>query len=554
MSRISTLLLGAIWLLCAPAQAQVVLNEIYGDPNAGKHEFFELFNTSTDNASQSMDAYTLVAYFEDPRAGFYVLDLPDLTVGPRGFFVGASSIPFNYQGVTASTNADFSWNDPALAAKNGYLQKWVLGSANASDGNTAYDLEPVGANFNNLFYVRSAQSASYSVFVFKNGILVNALLGGAGGGKTIPGFLTSMPALQITNRCAQPTTFTFNPQALKPSQIEYITEDAGADNGYIRTRDGLCGSWKKSSTQINHTPKMSSGLQTSVTGGLTIMASVVRGATAADPARVFYNVTDGPADLFPVELQVYTDNGSVKNELDANDVFLTSNTETVVTNGPFNTTFTPATADILIVAKSVSGCWDQVILVKDIYPAPITLPVRLLAFQGNVQNNSALLQWTVAENETGNFFEVERSTDGTNFTKAAVVFNSEKRGSETYYYKEPLTQPGTYYRLRILNKDGSGRYSSILLLRSGQQPAASLRLMQNPVGSTLSLTYQAAAGSTATISIYNAMGVKTRTATARFQQGENTYSLPLGSTLSPGTYLVEVISNGGKHTQKFIKQ
>src|SRR5687767_9855355 len=131
--------------------AQVVLNEIYADPSSGNKEFFEFYNINTSNTPASVDNYTVVSYFEEgSKKGFYVLDLPNLFVGSKGYFVGASSIPFNYQGNLNSTGADFSWNDPNLSLNYGYMKKWVSTGNSAADGNRNYDEEVLPADFNDL--------------------------------------------------------------------------------------------------------------------------------------------------------------------------------------------------------------------------------------------------------------------------------------------------------------------------------------------------------------------------------------------------------------------
>ena len=92
-------------------QAQTVLNEIYTEPGSGKSEFFELYNTST--GAQSVDCFTILTYWKTSTTvrGWYVLDLPNLSVASQGFFVGAAASPFNVQSQT-NIAANFNWNAP----------------------------------------------------------------------------------------------------------------------------------------------------------------------------------------------------------------------------------------------------------------------------------------------------------------------------------------------------------------------------------------------------------------------------------------------------------
>jgi hypothetical protein len=209
MKKIYTLIITAAAFLNAHAQA--ILNEVYAIPGSARQEFFEFYNNST--TATSMDNYTIITYFETGgQKGFYVLDLPNLSVSPLGFFVGSSSVPFNYQGVNNSTNSQYSWNDIAfMAANNGYLKKWIIGSSvsAAIDGNAGYDLAPVPVNFNDFFNKIGGSGATYNVFVYNNGLLQNIFLGGTGGATFLPSYITGLPDLTVDMSGTSPD-FTIN--------------------------------------------------------------------------------------------------------------------------------------------------------------------------------------------------------------------------------------------------------------------------------------------------------------------------------------------------------
>src|SRR5215211_8709914 len=195
MKQVYTLLISALGV--SGINAQAIFNEIYAIPGNARQEFFEFYNNSTNPTS--MDNYTIVTYFEDGgQSGFYILDVPNLSVGPLGYFVGSASIPFDYQQVKNSTASQFSWNDAAfLAANNGYLRKWVLSSTVATDGNPSYDLAPVPANFNDFFNRIGGGNASYNVFIYNNGLLQSIFLGGTGGNTFLPDYIINLPSLQV---------------------------------------------------------------------------------------------------------------------------------------------------------------------------------------------------------------------------------------------------------------------------------------------------------------------------------------------------------------------
>jgi hypothetical protein len=79
-----------------------------------------------------------------------------------------------------------------------------------------------------------------------------------------------------------------------------------------------------------------------------------------------------------------------------------------------------------------------------------------------ISNGKVLLQWNIVNNEQADQFEIESSTDGNTFTMAALVFATEKAESDDYFFYEKAKKKKSYYRVKIINKDKSIRYSSII--------------------------------------------------------------------------------------------
>jgi hypothetical protein len=183
----------------------------------------------------------------------------------------------------------------------------------------------------------------------------------------------------------------------------------------------------------------------------------------------------------------------------------------------------------------------------------ITLPVKLLSFQASLAKDFAQLNWSVADNETGNYFEVERSADGKNFSTVAVVSTTQKQGDDVYSYKE-TAQASAYYRLKIVNKDRSVSYSKIILLKAQSEAGSTLRLFQNPVQETLTFSFTTATSTGNEISVYNLVGTKVYGEKITVQKGTNSLSVKLNSYLTPGTYILVVKNNTETNTAKFIKQ
>ena len=100
--------------------------------------------------------------------------------------------------------------------------------------------------------------------------------------------------------------------------------------------------------------------------------------------------------------------------------------------------------------------------------ACVILPVTLLQFRANKQNDDVLLEWTTEQEINFQWFEIERSLDGVNFTKAGVVYGRGGITRNAYSYTDINAIDNgyvIYYRLKMVDKDGLYKYSSVDLVK-----------------------------------------------------------------------------------------
>jgi hypothetical protein len=92
-------------------------------------------------------------------------------------------------------------------------------------------------------------------------------------------------------------------------------------------------------------------------------------------------------------------------------------------------------------------------------------PAKLVQFAGRISNDKVVLNWVVDENETADLFEVEKSTDGVNFTMAALVFGTDKPATDKYEFYEKAGNQKTSYRIKLIDKNKKAVYSSIVEIK-----------------------------------------------------------------------------------------
>lgn len=541
MKKILLLTLSTSFVLVS--KTQVLFNEVYTDPAASHNEFFELYNTSTSSSPISLDDYTIVVYFETPKdRGFYVMDLPNLTIAPKGYFVGASNLPFDYQGTKTSTAADFSWNSSAFTSNNGYVKEWLLQADNT------YAEVALPANFNDFFYRRVGTGATYSIFLYKQGTLINSLIFGTGGATSVLPAIISMPPLFVDMSASSPD-FTIDFSTFGSIQLETVMQDAGNDNGYYRIGDGYCGGWTKSDNKGQHNPHASNGYVDGYGGVISVTAIIKRG-TALTGSQITYDVISAPSSSFPVTMEVYQDNPTLT-RIEANDLFVASNTETVVADGPFTTPFTPFDANMLVVVKSSLGCIDKVMFV----PNASILPVKLIYFQGNRNSEKVRLQWNIAQNESSDHFEVEKSYDGKNFTTTGMVLSTTRTGSENYSFSEGANdKEKIFYRLKMIDKNHKVEYSKVIVFQPTLFTERNLTVVNNPAKDRLTISFQSSADQNVDVRVYDLLGKVRTTQQAQLYVGSNIFNVPLPSSLSSGLYIVEVANKTERNSAKFVKQ
>src|SRR5688572_13809941 len=132
------------------------------------------------------------------------------------------------------------------------------------------------------------------------------------------------------------------------------------------------------------------------------------------------------------------------------------------------------------------------ISLNDKFEDCLKAPLHLNSFQGNMnKNNKVILQWKVEDNETFNQFEVQRSSNGKDFTTIALVFASEKTDTEDYMYFETVqSKEKIMYRLKMVDKQKNAGFSKTLAIQNLISIHKSkIKIPDNPVNDNLNFSF-----------------------------------------------------------------
>ncbi|MBK8951083.1 MAG: T9SS type A sorting domain-containing protein [Chitinophagaceae bacterium] len=220
-----------------------------------------------------------------------------------------------------------------------------------------------------------------------------------------------------------------------------------------------------------------------------------------------------------------------------------------------NTVNGPAGTVGCFLVRAVTGLQD---LASNVFPSQTTLPVKLSSFSVTKQGNNALLNWVTASEINVSRFEIERSYDGINFTSVgARQANGNSTSDISYNYTDPITISSgiIYYRLKTLDIDGKTNLSNVVALRINGGLISNFSVYPNPFTSDLKIELNTEKDAKATLRISNASGQIVVNRNTQLQKGNNVIVLSAElSSLNRGMYILDIITEQGKMTQKIIKR
>ena len=134
--------------------------------------------------------------------------------------------------------------------------------------------------------------------------------------------------------------------------------------------------------------------------------------------------------------------------------------------------------DPLMVADYIGGKTNGE--VED-YQALLVLPVELTYFDGRAQDCHVQLKWISETEKAFNAYEVEWSGDGASYQTIKVIEGKGGTSFQTYRYTDEGASAVNYYRLKMVDQDGSFAYSKSVTVRTGCGEGYNTAIYPNPL-------------------------------------------------------------------------
>ena len=160
-------------------------------------------------------------------------------------------------------------------------------------------------------------------------------------------------------------------------------------------------------------------------------------------------------------------------------------------------------------------------------------PVDLRAFTARALPDANRLDWAVDSEIDFSHYAVERSQEGQVFTEIARV---EGAGEARYSWVDTAPATLQYYRLRMVDFDGSATYSKIVTVRRAEVSANEvLRAYPSPTHGRVTLSFAGAEKGEARLRIFDSVGRLVRRKRVPVNRQHNEHEVSLAD-LPPGYY------------------
>ncbi len=166
------------------------------------------------------------------------------------------------------------------------------------------------------------------------------------------------------------------------------------------------------------------------------------------------------------------------------------------------------------------------------------LPVQLKSISAIQYNGYVQVKWEAHQEEQLAHYDIERSTDGKNFSRIGTVNPSGAGLIKRYEWTDRSMQSiQQYYRIRAVDLDGSAQYSPIVVL-STTAAAASFSISPNPVtGNSIQVTLDVPGpAEEMEMILYNAMGQPMMKKAIRVGNGRMEEQFILSAHIGKGVY------------------
>jgi hypothetical protein len=175
------------------------------------------------------------------------------------------------------------------------------------------------------------------------------------------------------------------------------------------------------------------------------------------------------------------------------------------------------------------------------------LPVNFLEVTATAKGKNVLVEWSGQHEKQLRHYEVERSENGTNFSKAGTVQARNASGMQLYSFEdaEQSINGNRYYRIKAVDIDGAFTFSNIVKVFMPFDNPSGFMVYPNPAKNAFNVSLSGQPLGSYAIRIIDINGRVVSQNQVQLNTMGQTLLIPVGS-LQGGLYKVQVVDQSGK--------
>jgi len=210
-----------------------------------------------------------------------------------------------------------------------------------------------------------------------------------------------------------------------------------------------------------------------------------------------------------------------------------------------------ANAAPMIGNLNISEAWATIGV--SIQAAPTALPVTFLSFNGEKQCDEVKLNWATAMEKDNDYFTIEKSTDGINFTELAKIPSAKQSKSTTeYQYSDSkVFGPFIFYRLSQTDIEGKRTNLSIIKVINPSEGVIA-NIFPNPTNDVLKVNFESDHPENISLQLSNMNGEIILKQQLNLNRGNNLITIPM-TEYQNGAYFLMISNEKLYQKAKIIK-
>ena len=173
------------------------------------------------------------------------------------------------------------------------------------------------------------------------------------------------------------------------------------------------------------------------------------------------------------------------------------------------------------------------------------LPIELISFEANPENEQVKLSWVTLSERENDFFSIEKSRTGQDWQVLKLIDGAGTNSSKLFYHEvDENPYPGiSYYRLKQTDFNGSSTYSEVLTVNFLEE--RNVEIFPNPATDFITVSVK---GQNSVIQIYNQIGqllFQTESQNSQFELDLSNYA--------SGHYLLKATGLNWTESYRFLK-